>query len=97
MEYSALKSEYLIKEDPYGNNPKLDWSILKYINRLCIQRGINLKQIGLCGVETDFNVYELTKGDRGMVLAEIVHKGNEINVHLDYHFGTDYVCVTCYH
>lgn len=45
----------------------------------------------------DFNVHELTKGDRGMVLAEIVHKGNEINVHLDYHFGTDYVCVTCYH
>jgi len=44
----------------------------------------------------DFNVHELTKGDRGMVLAEIVQKGNEIKVHLDYHFGTDYVCVTCY-
>jgi phosphopantetheine--protein transferase-like protein len=45
----------------------------------------------------DFNVHELTNGDRGMVLAAIVHKGNEINVHLDYHFGKDYVCVTCYH
>jgi hypothetical protein len=44
----------------------------------------------------DFNVLALTKGDRGEVKAAIVHKGNEINVHLDYHFGKDYVCVTCY-
>ena len=26
-----------------------------------------------------------------------LHKGNKINVRLDYHFGNDYVCVTCYH
>ena len=45
----------------------------------------------------DFNILELTKGDRGRGLAEILHKGNRINVYLDYHFGTDYVCVTCYH
>jgi phosphopantetheine--protein transferase-like protein len=45
----------------------------------------------------DFNILELTQGDRGMVPAEIVHKENKIKVHLDYHFGTDYVCVTCYH
>ena len=44
----------------------------------------------------DFNVLELTKGNRGTVLAEIVHKENKIHVHLDFHFGTDYVCVTCY-
>ena len=45
----------------------------------------------------DFNVHELTKGDRGTVPAEILHKENKINVRLGYHFGTDYVCVTCYH
>jgi len=44
----------------------------------------------------DFNILELTQGDRGTVPAEIVHKGNKMNVQLDYHFGTDYVCVTCY-
>jgi phosphopantetheine--protein transferase-like protein len=45
----------------------------------------------------DFNILELTKGDRGTMPAAIVHKGNKIDVRLDYHFGTDYVCVTCYH
>lgn len=45
----------------------------------------------------DFNILELTKGDRGTVPAEILHKGNKINVSLDYHFGNDYICVTCYH
>lgn len=45
----------------------------------------------------DFNILELTKGDRGVVPAEILHKENKINVRLDYHFGKDYVCVTCYH
>ena len=44
----------------------------------------------------DFNILELTKGDRGTIPAAIVHKGNKINVRLDYHFGADYVCVTCY-
>ena len=45
----------------------------------------------------DFNILELTKGERGIVPAQILHKGNNINVHLDYHFGMDYICVTCYH
>jgi phosphopantetheine--protein transferase-like protein len=45
----------------------------------------------------DFNILELTQSDRGTVPAEILHKGNKINIRLDYHFGTDYVCVTCYH
>ena len=45
----------------------------------------------------DFNILALTNLDRGTVPAIILHKGSNINVHLDYHFGTDYVCVTCYH
>ena len=45
----------------------------------------------------NFNILELTKGDRGTVSAQILHKGNKINIRLDYHFGTDYICVTCYH
>ena len=44
----------------------------------------------------DFNILELTKGDRGTVPAQILHKGSNISVHLDYHFGTEYICVTCY-
>jgi len=44
----------------------------------------------------DFNILELTKGERGVVPAAILHKGNKINVSLDFHFGTDYICVTCY-
>ena len=44
----------------------------------------------------DFNIIELTKGERGMVPAQILHKGLNTQVHLDYHFGTDYVCVTCF-
>jgi len=56
------------------------------------------KQYEQLGIDfaKDFNILELTQGDRGMVSAEIVHKENKIMVHLDYHFGTDYVCVTCY-
>jgi phosphopantetheinyl transferase (holo-ACP synthase) len=45
----------------------------------------------------DFNILELTKGDRGSVAAQILHKGSNIKVKLDYHFGSDYICVTCYH
>ena len=44
----------------------------------------------------DFNILELTKEDRGSVPAQILHKGNHISVHLDYYFGADYICVTCY-
>ncbi len=45
----------------------------------------------------DFNILGLTKGDRGIVQAQILHKESNISVHLDYHFGMDYICVTCYH
>jgi phosphopantetheinyl transferase len=44
----------------------------------------------------DFNILELTLGERGTVPAQILHKGLNTLVHLDYHFGSDYVCVTCF-
>ena len=44
----------------------------------------------------DFNVQALTNGDRGTVPAQVLHKGLIVNVLLDYHFGVDYICVTCY-
>ncbi len=43
----------------------------------------------------DFNVLQLALGDRGMVAAQILHKGLGKKVNLDFHFGEDYVCVTC--
>ena len=54
------------------------------------------EQLGI-DFSKDFNILELTQSDRGTVPAEILHKGNKINIRLDYYFGTDYVCVTCYH
>ncbi len=44
----------------------------------------------------DFNVLEIAKEDKGIVDAQILHKGVEKLVKLDYHFGEDYVCVTCF-
>jgi phosphopantetheine--protein transferase-like protein len=52
------------------------------------------EQLGI-DFANDFNILELTKGDRGSVPATILHKGSDVRVHLEYHFGTDYVCVTC--
>jgi phosphopantetheinyl transferase len=43
----------------------------------------------------DFNVQGLARENRGMITAQILHKGVEKKVNLDYHFGEDYVCVTC--
>ena len=43
----------------------------------------------------DFNILALTNLDRGMVSAQINHKGIVNSVHLDYHYGQDYICVTC--
>ncbi|MFM1929715.1 MAG: hypothetical protein RL387_1043 [Bacteroidota bacterium] len=43
----------------------------------------------------DFNILSLTNLDRGVVSAEISHKGITSSVQLDYHFGSDYICVTC--
>ena len=44
----------------------------------------------------DFNVLALAKEERGLIGAQILHKGMEKKVQLDYHFGEDYVCVTCF-
>ena len=43
----------------------------------------------------DFNILNLTNLDRGMVPAQINHKGITSSVQLDYHYGQDYICVTC--
>ena len=43
----------------------------------------------------DFNILGLTNLNRGLVSAEITHKGIISSVQLDYHFGQDYICVTC--
>jgi phosphopantetheinyl transferase len=44
----------------------------------------------------DFNVLSVATEERGIVAAQILHKGLEKKVQLDYHFGEDYVCVTCF-
>jgi len=44
----------------------------------------------------DFNVLSLAIEDKGLVDALILHKGLEKKVHLDYHFGENYICVTCF-
>jgi hypothetical protein len=80
MEYSALKSEYLIKEEGDRKNPKLDWSILKHINRICLQKGLNLKELGLCNVDLDLNVYELDKkNEKGLYLFRCVDVSSYCN------------------
>ena len=43
-----------------------------------------------------FNVLQLANEQRGVVPAQILHKGINQTVQLDYHFGDDYVCVTCF-
>jgi phosphopantetheine--protein transferase-like protein len=53
------------------------------------------EQLGI-DFSKDFKVLELTLGERGAVPAQILHKGLNTLVHLDYHFGSDYVCVTCF-
>ncbi|MFM6995029.1 MAG: 4'-phosphopantetheinyl transferase superfamily protein [Sediminibacterium sp.] len=56
------------------------------------------KQYEQLGIDfaNDFMIHSLTNGDRGTVFATILHKGKNAKVALDYHFGTDYICVTCY-
>ena len=64
------------------------WAAKEAMYKMYEQLGIDFAK--------DFNILELTKGDRGTIPAAIVHKGNKIDLGLDYHFGADYVCVTCY-
>jgi phosphopantetheine--protein transferase-like protein len=44
----------------------------------------------------DFNVLQIANEQKGVVSAQILHKGINCPVQLDYHFGEDYVCVTCF-
>ena len=44
----------------------------------------------------DFKVLAIASENRGVVDAEVLHKGIEKKVQLDYHFGDDYVCVSCF-
>ena len=44
----------------------------------------------------DFNVMQLAIERSGIIPAQILHKGLNQTVKLDYHFGEDYVCVTCF-
>jgi phosphopantetheinyl transferase len=43
-----------------------------------------------------FNVLEIAAKEYGQVSAQISHKQIDKQVYLDYHFGADYVCVTCF-
>ena len=43
-----------------------------------------------------FQILSLANADRGVVDAKISHKEVDKLVQLDYHFGDDYVCVTCF-
>jgi phosphopantetheinyl transferase len=43
----------------------------------------------------DFTILSLSNLDRGKVSAEITYKGITSSVQLEYHFGQDYICVTC--
>jgi phosphopantetheinyl transferase len=52
------------------------------------------EQLGI-DFSRDFNILALTNLDRGMVSAQINHKGIVNSVQLDYHYGQDYICVTC--
>jgi phosphopantetheinyl transferase (holo-ACP synthase) len=56
------------------------------------------KQYEQLGIDfaNNFNVLKLVSDERGLVEALITHKGVEKKVHLDYHFGEDYICVTCF-
>ena len=44
----------------------------------------------------DFNVLSIATEDRGIVSAQILHKSIEKRVSLTYHYGQDYICVTCF-
>lgn len=44
----------------------------------------------------DFKVLAIASENRGVVDAQVLQKGVEKKVQLDYHFGDDYVCVSCF-
>ncbi len=71
---------------------------LKQMAFLWASKEAMYKQYEQLGIDfaRDFNVLEMAKEESGTVSAKILHKGIEQLVKLDYHFGSDYVCVTCF-
>ena len=53
------------------------------------------EQLGI-DFSKDFYIPNLSNQKQGSVSAYILHKGSHKEVQLDYHFGDDYVAVTCY-
>jgi phosphopantetheine--protein transferase-like protein len=52
------------------------------------------EQLGI-DFAANFKITAMAKEKRGEVAATIEHKNTKMNVLLAYHFGEDYVCVTC--
>jgi phosphopantetheinyl transferase len=53
------------------------------------------EQLGI-DFSKDFNILSLADENKGVVAAQILHKGVDKKVNLAYHFGAEYVCVTCF-
>jgi phosphopantetheine--protein transferase-like protein len=53
------------------------------------------EQLGI-DFANNFKVLAIASENRGVVDAQILHKGIDKKVQLDYHFGDDYVCVSCF-
>jgi phosphopantetheinyl transferase len=53
------------------------------------------EQLGI-DFSRDFYVPKLATNKQGSLLAFVLHKEENKEVTLDYHFGDDYVAVTCY-
>ena len=77
-----------LEEQEQLNQLAFLWAAKEAMYKLYEQLGIDFAK--------DFNILELTQGDRGTVPAQILHKGLNTNVILDFHFRSDYVCVTCF-
>lgn len=71
---------------------------LKQLTFLWAAKEAMYKQHEQLGIDfaDDFNVLQLALEDRGVITAQIIHKGVEKNVQLAYHFELNYCCVTCF-
>ena len=64
-------------------------------NEVITNNGIEVEQLGI-DFSRDFYIPTLTTNKKGSMSAFILHKEANKEVTLDYHFGDDYVEVTCY-
>jgi phosphopantetheinyl transferase len=76
-----------LPEDKQLNQLAFCWAAKEAMYKKHEQLGIDFAK--------DFNLPVLALEDRGLVAAQILHKGHDQTVQLDYHFGADYICVTC--